>query len=67
MELINTDWIPFFLLLVTLLTSFGFLYREMKGIKIQITKDVKIQSQRSDRLYEIFIDLLKSQRTKTEP
>ena len=61
-------------ILVPLITCFGFLYKEIKEwrkeTREEITKfeeEIRIQSQRSDKLYEMFIDLLKSQNPKTNP
>jgi len=54
------DIIQFITLFATMLTGFGFIYRELKNIEKDIREDVKIQSARADQLYTMFIDLLKS-------
>lgn len=46
-------------LIVTFVGGIGFLYREIKTFEKDIRDEVKAQSARSDRLYEMFIDLLK--------
>lgn len=51
------DWIQFFSLLSTTLAGFGFLYREMKDWKKEAQEEIKEQSKRTDKLYEMFIDL----------
>lgn len=42
------------------LTCFGILYSEIKGLDAKIERNTAAQSARSDRLYEMFIDLLKT-------
>jgi hypothetical protein len=46
------DYIQFFTLMATMIGGFGFIYKEIRD-------DIKIQSARSDQLYQMFIDLLK--------
>lgn len=67
------DWIQYFGLLVPIVALFGFLYRELKdwrqetrteieGIREEMRhqrEEMRQQAARSDRLYEMFIDLLK--------
>lgn len=60
------DWVQYFGILVPLIALFGFLYRELKDWRKEtrdeiksIREEINVQSQRSDRLYEMFIDLLK--------
>lgn len=50
------DWIQFFTIMATLLGGFGFIYKEIR-------EDIKTQSARSDQLYTMFIDLLKSKKS----
>lgn len=56
-----------------MLAGFGFIHREFKETQLEIKsdfksfekeirEDMKAQSQRSDQLYTMFIDLLKSKR-----
>lgn len=72
------DSIQFFTLFGTMLAGFGFLYKEfkssqselkadLKNIDNEIRNDIRIQSNRSDQLYTMFIDLLKSRNEKTDP
>ena len=66
------DWVQFFGILVPLIAFFGFLYRELKDWRQEtreetneIRKEIQQQAARSDKLYEMFIDLLKEQKGKT--
>lgn len=68
------DWIQFFGILVPLSAFFAFLYKEIKDLRLEtreetksIREEVQQQAARSDRLYEMFIDLLKDRRNKTDP
>jgi hypothetical protein len=75
------DWIQFFGILVPLVAFFGFLYRELKDWRLEtreetkgireeiknIREEIRQQAIRSDRLYEMFIDLLKDRRGRAEP
>jgi hypothetical protein len=45
-----------------MVTGFGFMYKEFKSFEKDIRDDIKIQSARSDKLYENFCDLLKLRR-----
>jgi hypothetical protein len=56
------DYAQFFTLMVTSIGGFAFLYREMKQIEKDLKEDTKTQSARTDKLYEMFIDLLKEGR-----
>ena len=56
-------------ILGTFLACFSFLYREMRRIEDRLDKsidkqatEIKAQSARSDKLYEMFIDLLKERK-----
>lgn len=77
----STQWIQFLGILVPLVAFFGFLYRELKdwrretreeisGIREEINQQIvrtDEQAKRTDRLYEMFIDLLKETKCiKTE-
>lgn len=53
------DYFQFATIMATLLTGFGFMYRELKSIEKELRDDIKVQSARSDQLYSMFIDLLK--------
>ena len=50
----------FFTLMATLLTGFGFLFKEFKSVEKDLRDDLRQQSARSDQLYTMFIDLLKN-------
>lgn len=59
------DWLQFVGILILLFGLFGFLYRELKDWRREtreetenIREEVRQQVARSDRLYEMFIDLL---------
>jgi hypothetical protein len=59
--------IQYFAILLPILACFGFLYRELKEFKKEIKIDIAVQSKRmdtqsarSDKLYEMFIDLVKA-------
>lgn len=60
------DYIQFLTLLGTMIAGFGFMYKEFKGFEKDIREDIRNQSSRSDQLYTMFIDLLKS-KTRTDP
>jgi len=53
------DYIQFITLLATMLAGFGFMYKEFKTFEKDIRDDVKIQSARSDKIYENISDLHK--------
>lgn len=60
------EWIT---IIGVFLTCFGILYTEIKGLDAKIERNTTAQSLRSDRLYEMFIDLLKEtkcSKVKTE-
>ncbi len=50
------EWLT---ILGAVLTCFWILFSEIRGLDSKIDRNVEIQSLRSDRLYEMFIDLLK--------
>lgn len=56
------DYIQFITLLGFMGAGFGFIYKELKTFEKDIRDDIKIQSARSDKLYENFCDLLKLRR-----
>lgn len=56
------DWIQFFTIMATLLGGFGFIYKEIREDVRAYREDIKTQSARSDQLYTMFIDLLKSKK-----
>lgn len=56
------DYIQFITLMATMVAGFGFMYKEFKGFEKDIRDDIKIQSARSDKLYENFCELLKLRR-----
>lgn len=53
------DYIQFITLIGFMSAGFGFIYKELKTFEKDIRDDIKIQSARSDKLYENFCDLLK--------
>lgn len=60
-------WGEYLGIIVPIVALFGFLYRELKDWRketrdeiSEIRKEAGEQAKRSDRLYEMFIDLLKS-------
>lgn len=53
------DYVQFITIMATMLAGFGFMYKEFKSFEKDIRDDVKIQSARSEKLYENFCDLLK--------
>jgi len=63
------DWIQFFGLLGTMLAGFGFIYKEIKD-EIRIMKNELFEqskrsdllNSRTDKLYEMFIDLVKERK-----
>jgi hypothetical protein len=71
-----TEWLQFFGILVPLVAFFGFLYRELKDWRQEtraetksireeingIREEIRQQASRSDRLYEMFIDLIKEKK-----
>lgn len=72
------DYVQFLTLLATMIAGFGFVYREFKlaqsdlksdlrNYENEIRNDIRTQSNRSDQLYTMFIDLLKSQKQRTDP
>ena len=58
-RLIVTEWLT---LAGMLLACFYFLYSEMKSIDNRIEQRMVCLEQRADRLYEMFIDLLKEKK-----
>jgi ClpP class serine protease len=55
-------WIQFLLLLGSILGAAKYMHSEFKEWTKEIRQDVDIQSARTDRLYEMFVDLLKENR-----
>ncbi len=53
------DWLQFFILVGSILGAGTYMHSEFKEWKKEIREDIKIQSARTDRLYEMFIDLVK--------
>lgn len=74
-------WGEYLGIIVPIIALFGFLYRELKDWRKEtrdeiseirkeageIRKETAEQSRRSDRLYEMFIDLLKAHKPKKNP
>jgi ClpP class serine protease len=55
-------WIQFLLLVGSILGAAKYMHSEFKEWTKEIRQDVDIQSARTDRLYEMFVDLLKENR-----
>lgn len=51
------EWAPTLSILITVIGSAYYIHRDIK-------EDMKSQTARTDRLYEMFIDLLKEKRSK---
>jgi len=58
-RLVIGEWIS---LAAVFIGCFFFLYSEMKAIENRLDARMLSQEQRTDRLYEMFIDLLKEKR-----
>lgn len=56
------EWIQFTGIILTVLGTFVFLWKEMKTIETKLDSQIQKQSERTDTLYEMFIDLLKEGR-----
>jgi hypothetical protein len=56
------DWFQVLTILSVLLSAIGYLHSEIKSFKNEIRQDMIIQRDRTDRLYEMFIDLLKEKK-----
>ena len=68
------EWGQTLTILIPLVAFLGFIYKELKEWRKetreetnQIRTEIQEQIKRTDRLYEMFIDLLKSQNPKTNP
>lgn len=55
------EWIT---IMTAVLTCFGILYSEVKGQGQRIDRNCEIHHARADKLYEMFIDLLKENRSQ---
>ena len=49
-------------IILSLFTGFRFMYNEMRSIEDKLDKKIDMQAARSDKLYEMFIDLLKDRK-----
>lgn len=56
------DWIQTLSIIGTVLASAYFIHRDTKGDVSATREEIKAQSLRTDRLYEMFIDLLKDRK-----
>jgi ClpP class serine protease len=56
------NWLQFFLLLGSILGAAKYMHSEFKEWTKEIRQDVNTQSARTDKLYEMFVDLLKENR-----
>jgi cell division protein FtsL len=70
----SNEWIQFLGILGPLVLFFGFLYRELKDCRSEtreeikeIREEIRQQAARSDQLYQMFIDLIKEKRDRTNP
>lgn len=72
------EWPTIISILVPLFALFGFLYKELKEWRKEtreeiaimdnrFREEIRLQADRSDKLYQMFIDLLKSQNSRTNP
>lgn len=52
-------WLQFLLLIGSILGAAKYMHSEFKEWTKEIRDDVKIQTARTDRLYEMFVDLIK--------
>lgn len=57
-ETFMSDWVQFTSIIIFVLGTYASLWREIKKLESRMDK----QSDRTDRLYEMFIDLLKDGR-----
>ena len=56
------DYIQFFTLFATMVGGCAFIHKEVKSFEKEIREDVKTQAARSDKLYQMFLDLLKERK-----
>lgn len=59
------DWLQlgqFITIISVFLGAFGYIHSDIKTFKDEIRKDMQQQTSRTDRLYEMFIDLLKDRK-----
>lgn len=55
----NIETIQFITIIGAILGSFVYIIKELRSFESEIRSDVKEQSRRTDKLYEMFIDLVK--------
>jgi len=60
------EWIQTVTIIATLGIPLGFMWKEMKNIEEKMDRKTEQQSNRSDRLYEMFIDLVKEKKQKRD-
>ena len=53
------DWIQVLTIIMSLLGSLYYLHGELKEFKREIREDMQAQTDRTNNLYKIFIELLK--------
>lgn len=58
------DYIQFLTIMATAIAGFGFLHKEFRSEERAIREEMKAQAARTDALYTMFIDLLKTRRQK---
>lgn len=56
------EWIQVLTILLVLVSAIGYLNAKIISFKIEIRQDMIIQRDRTDRLYEMFIELLKEKK-----
>ncbi len=56
------DWIQVLTIIISLLGSLYYLHGELKEFKREIREDMQAQTNRTDKLYEMFYELLKEGR-----
>jgi hypothetical protein len=58
------DWIQTLSIMATVIASAYYIHREIVSDIKSVRDEIRAQSARTDRLYEMFIDLLKEGRAK---
>ncbi len=56
------DWVQYSGLILTILGTFGFLYNEIRNGEAKVEKFIQHSTDRTDRLYQMFVDLLKERK-----
>jgi hypothetical protein len=56
------DIVQFITLLISFFGGIGYIHKEFKEFKNEIRADMQKQTDRTDKLYQMFIDLLKEKK-----